>query len=148
LKDAGVAREAMFDVPGLMCTRRDLGGDGTYYFIANRGEKSVNDWLPIAHEARSVVILDPLTGAAGVAASQSPTNGQTEVRVQLEPGQSLILHAFADHKASGAAWSYWAVGTPIALPPEWKVKFVSGGPELPEPFSTERLVSWTELGGT
>ena len=30
----------------------------------------------------------------------------------------------------------------------WSVEFLDGGPELPPPFKTHRLASWTELAGT
>src|SRR5204863_420816 len=38
---------------------------------------------------------------------------------------------------------YRPAGEPIQLKGEWTVTFVAGGPELPEPFSTASLGSWT-----
>ena len=39
------------------------------------------------------------------------------------------------------------VGKPIAVTGEWSVKFVTGGPEQPGPFTTTELESWTQLAG-
>jgi len=144
---AGVQRETLFDQPGLMCIRRGFNG-GLHYFIANRGDQAIDSWLPLAVDAKSVVILDPLTGNAGVAAAYV-TRSQTHCHLQLAPGQSLILRALTDHPAYGAAWNYWdAVGDAVPLTGQWQVKFLRGGPKLPAPFATDRLASWTEIGDT
>jgi hypothetical protein len=144
---AGVKRETLFDQPGLMCIRRGFNG-GLYYFIANRGDKTIDTWVPLPVEAKSVVILDPMTGNSGVAASYV-TRSQTHCHLQLAPGQSLILRAFTDHSVLGSIWNYWdAAGGPVPLAGQWQVTFTNGGPELPAPFTTDRLASWTELGDT
>jgi len=147
LTSAGIARETLFDEPGLMCLRRALGG-GHYYFIANRGTNTVDTWLPLAAESKSVVLLDPLTGASGIATSYSIGSG-THCRVQLSPGQSLVLHAFEKRAVRGAIWDYWnASGNTMPLAGRWQVKFLGGGPEQPAAFAAEKLASWTELGDT
>ena len=147
LAEAGVAREIMFDQPGLMCIRRGFNG-GIYYFIANRGDKPIDSWLPLAVEAKSVVILDPTSGDSGVAASRV-TRSQTFCRLQLAPGRSLILRAFIGRSANGSPWSYWdAAGDAVPLTGTWQVKFLSGGPEIPASFTTDHLASWAEFGGT
>jgi hypothetical protein len=59
------------------------------------------------------------------------------------------LRCFADQKVSGPRWTFWDdTAEPVALPGTWQVKFIEGGPELPAPFQTQHLASWTELGGT
>jgi hypothetical protein len=46
------------------------------------------------------------------------------------------------------AWPYRKeAGPAVPLVGEWQVRFVSGGPELPAPFATKDLHSWTEQGG-
>ena len=144
---AGVQRESLFDQPGLMCIRRGFNG-GLYYFIANRGDTAVDRWLPLAVEAKSVEILDPLTGDSGVATSY--VNGsKTHCHLQLAPGQSLVVRAYTAAPAPGSIWKYWnAAGAAVPLGGQWQVKFLSGGPAIPASFATARLASWTELGGT
>jgi hypothetical protein len=147
LKSVWAPRETLFDQPGLMCIRRAVDG-GRFYFIANRGDKPVEGLTLLATRAKSVVLLDPLTGRTGVGASDDSVDA-TEVYLQLPPGGSIVLHTFTDRKLSGDSWNYWSSeGTAATLQGKWQVKFIQGGPELPEPFSAEQLGSWTASGDT
>ncbi len=147
LQSAGVRRETLFDQPGLMCLRRGFDG-GRYYFLANRGQQAVNGWVPLAMAARSVVQMDALNGETGVATSRTVGDGSSQVYLQLQPGESVILRAFADRKVSGPAWVDWrSTLPPVELNGSWRLEFLSGGPTLPPAVSTTRLESWTELGG-
>jgi hypothetical protein len=143
LAKAGVARETMVDHAGLLFIRRKLD-DGRYYFIANRGDKPVDGWLPLATKAKSAAIMDPMTGRAGVASM----DGASKVYVQLAPGDSVVLRTFADRKLDRPVWVYQKpAGDAVTLSGTWKVKFLSGGPALPSAFETAKLSSWTQLGG-
>ena len=149
LAAASVPREPMFDRTGLMCVRRAVAG-GQFYFVANRSEQLVvNDWVPLGGRAQSVVIMDPLSGQAGVGAVRQREEGRTEVFLALQPGQSVILWALAETQAAGSNWTWWeACGSPVELTGSWQVQFLQGGPELPAPLQTGRLASWTDLGDT
>jgi hypothetical protein len=147
LDAAGVARETLFDQPGLMCLRRAFDG-GRHYFIANRGEQTFEGWLSLATAAKSVVIMDALNRRTGVAASRQSAANSTQVFLQLQPGEAVILRVFTKDQVNGAAWAYAGpTGKPVELSGEWKVKFVQGGPVLPPEFRATKLASWTELGG-
>jgi hypothetical protein len=88
-----------------------------------------------------------MTGKSGLATTRNPKSGGSEVYLQLAPGESVVLRALESRRATGTAWKYWDTdGAPRPLTGKWQVKFIEGGPELPGPFSTERLASWTELG--
>jgi hypothetical protein len=142
LRYAGIAREAMSDL-GLRFIRRRLQG-GWLYFVVNFSGQPVNGWVPLAVPAESVQLRDPMDGRSGLAAVRRQ-DGQTEVYLQLDAGQSLLLFA-APKAVSDQEWRYWQLagdGVPIAG--KWRVEFVEGGPNLPKPFETERLISWTEL---
>ena len=144
LKRAGVPRETLFDVPGLMSIRRTLP-DGSYYFIANRGIGEVTGWLPLAVQAKSAVRMDPLSGTTGVVAARANGQGQTEVWLNLPPGGSVILRTFHKRQAAGAVEERWiAGGEGIELRGMWQVRFLSGGPALPSGYSTEKPGSWGE----
>jgi hypothetical protein len=152
-----VVRETLFDTPGLMCLRRKLP-DGRYYFLVNRGDHAVEGWVPLAMPAQSVVLLDPVSGQTGLAACRPSRPHQTDVRLHLPPGASVILRAFDSATPEGRldpsdlshrSYPLWEVaGHPLALDGQWQVRFLSGGPQLPAPFSTGHLASWTELGDT
>jgi hypothetical protein len=153
LAAAGIRRESMFDTPGLMCVRRTFPR-GRYYFIANRSERTVvNDWVPVAFSARSALLMDPLTSRTGTAALHAAATG-SQVYLQLQPGQSLLLRCSEDSAVPNSMpgnsdWNYWqSCGDPIELTNVWQCKFLQGGPELAAPFETHQLASWTELVDT
>jgi hypothetical protein len=145
-----VVRESLADA-GLSFVRRSYDG-GWHYFIANRSGTNFDGWVTLGRAAKSVVILDPMTGNSGVAASRPSAANSTEVYLQLAAGESVILRAFADKTVEGAGWTYWQPQTPDAktqtLIGTWDVKFIEGGPMLPAPLATTNLASWTEFGDT
>jgi hypothetical protein len=146
LTAAGVPREPMFDQTGIMCVRR--AGEGEcYYFIANRSEKlKVNGWVPLSFPAKSVVVMDPMSGRMGNAAlrPREQGNSETQVLLSLEPGDSVILRCLNVHFSGGPRWTYWnPAGEAVALTGTWQVSFREGGPELPAPFESQQLISWT-----
>ncbi len=142
LASVKVPRESMVD-SGLSFVRRSFDG-GWNYFIANRTETNSDEWITLGRTAKSIVILDPMTGATGVAATRQSAANQTEIHLQLAAGQSVILRAFADKKVEGPAWNYWQTnGQPVEITGAWNVKFILGGPTLPADFQTAQLASWT-----
>ena len=102
---AGIPREPLTDHAGLQCIRRALA-DGHYYFLDNRGEQPVDAWIPLGAAAESVAILDPMTGRVGIAAMRKGVHGRSEVYLQLEPGHSLVLQAFASRQVAAPPWQY------------------------------------------
>jgi hypothetical protein len=147
LNAARIARETLFDHAGLMCVRR-ADKDGRTYFIANRAEQPFDQWLELASGAESVMILDPLTGATGLAAIRREKPGAVTVRLQLAAGQSILVRALVA-KAEAPRWIYWQEdGASVPLAGTWRVRFLEGGPELPASFTTDHLGSWTEAPDT
>ena len=149
LAATGIAREPLFDHEGLMGLRRISEGECDY-FIANRSEQaSVNGWIPLSAAGQTVVVMDPLSGRVGVGLARARAGGGSEVFLQLQPGESVILRVLADQKIAGPVWPCWkSEGTPEALSGEWRVKFLTGGPVLPAPFATRQLGSWTGQADT
>jgi hypothetical protein len=128
--------------------RRSIEG-GWNYFIASRSDTNFDGWITLARPAKSIVILDPLTGATGVAASRQSAANSTEIHLQLAAGETIILRAFSDINAKGPAWPYWRTnGQPVEITGNWNVKFLSGGPTLPADFQTHKLTSWTTFPDT
>ncbi|HWP39402.1 MAG TPA: glycosyl hydrolase, partial [Tepidisphaeraceae bacterium] len=119
---------------------------GHHYFIASLGTRHLDQWVRLGVSCESVAIMDPMTGRAGMAATRK-RDGATEVYLQLEPGQSLILRTFTTRKIQAEAWHYTrSAGEPIQLTGRWRIAFIEGGPSLPQPIDTDRLASWTDLG--
>lgn len=138
-------REMMVD-KGIQFVRRrhDRGSD---YFVVNKSDKPISDWIPLARTATSVVILDPhFENRAGKAATRGGY-GYTFVYLQMQPGESRIIRTFNPNTdVNGAPWAYeQPAGEAITLSGGWKIEFAEGGPVLPAATQTEKLQSWTTL---
>jgi hypothetical protein len=144
LELAHVRREPIVDHPGLMCLRR-THAEGWHYLLVHQGETALDGWIDLGTPARSAVILDPMTGRTGLAKVRRGAGGRTQVYLQMQPGESVLLRTFASKQIAGPDWRYLRpVGTPIPLGGTWTVDFTAGGPVLPRPFRTGALASWTE----
>ena len=146
LSSAHVLRESLVE-SGLSFIRR-RSENSTTYLIANRSEKQFEGWLPLGSAAKSVLLMDPLSGNSGVGAFKT-TGTNSQVFLQLRPGESVIARLLPEPTPQGTSWSYWQSATtpPSAITGDWKMEFVSGGPKLPPPLHTTNLSSWTSLGG-
>ncbi|WP_234734855.1 glycosyl hydrolase [Tellurirhabdus bombi] len=144
LASAGIKRESLVD-NGLQFVRRSHA-KGHYYFMANWGDKAVDGWVPIQTAAQSVALYDPMTEKLGMASVRT-NNGVNEVYLQLAPGESCVLETFTN-LVNGPAYTYAKpVGSKQDIKGTWDVSFISGGPTLPAKKQTEKLGSWTDLGG-
>ena len=143
LGQAGVAREPMAEA-GLRFVRR-RNARGADYFLVNRGGAPVDGWVTLGTTARSAVLLDPRSpDRSGVAALRR--GAASEVYLQLDPGESVVLRTLASDSTPGDPWSYAeAVGAPSPVAGPWRLTFVEGGPALPAPSELPALASWTTL---
>jgi hypothetical protein len=138
---AGIKKETIAE-KGLSFIRRK-NSDGTVYFINNRSDKAVNEWVPLETKGASVAIFEPMFGKTGMAKWR--TAGESlEVYVQLQPSESIVLQTFAGNK-TGAKYPYAiTTGSTQEIGKSWNIEFTSGGPVLPKKFTTTKLESWTE----
>jgi len=122
--------------------------DDTLYFLVNHQADAVDGWVGLATPgAAAAVLMDPLTCRIGNAEFRT-VDGRVEVRLQLEPGESVFLKLQQLPAGKTQAWPYAEpVGESRELAGEWRVTPLTGGPEMPTPFSTTTLRSWTEQGG-
>ena len=138
-------REAMTAVHGLEFIRR-LEAGGRWYFIANRTKQDVDEYVELGVAAVGVELLDPMTGRTGMAATRR-AGGHVQVRLQLSAGASMVVRTL-DRAAAGPKWPYWkAAGEAVQVTGPWKVKFVTGGPELPAEYESAVAGSWAARGG-
>ncbi|OGJ93776.1 MAG: hypothetical protein A2487_09305 [Candidatus Raymondbacteria bacterium RifOxyC12_full_50_8] len=147
VNSAGVMRESMVDNAGLLYARRSFNG-GYHYFITNHGEQLFSGWITLGIQAKTVIIMDPMTSNTGIGAIRQKKNGGVQVYLKLLPNESVILRALTGGKAAdGAPWNYvQQTGPAIEIKGTWRVKFIQGGPVLPMGFETDKLASWTGLG--
>jgi hypothetical protein len=144
LEYKNIQREALTDT-GLKFTRRQLQ-DGKYYYLVNHTPQAIDTTVPLNIAAQSVVLMDPQSGNTGLAMA-SKANDKTNVRVQLKPGEAMILKATSSPAQNLVAWQYLEnPGAPIRITGDWDLRFTQGGPELPANQKLNQLKSWTELG--
>ena len=111
----GVPREAMTDA-GLQYVRRRHAA-GRDYFVVNRSETAFDGWLPLASPAKAAALLDPLASdRVGTASVRAAAAGQAEVRLQLEPGASLVVRTLEAEAPAGPPWPYAETfGSPVPV---------------------------------
>jgi hypothetical protein len=150
LAEANVRCEPWRHVDHLAFHRRTWSG-GHVYFIKNESNEPFDGSVQVAVPCQIATIMNPADGQIGVAEASNVDLSNAEpksgVRLQLAPNQAVFVRTFRQPVA-GPGWSYRELtGDPMPLDGEWHVEFMSGGPELPPPFDTHRLASWTQLAG-
>ena len=145
LELADVRRERMVDA-GLRFVRRSRDG-GRDYFIVNGGGRPVDGWVPLGRPLAAAALFDAMTGETGLAKLRACGTGGAEIRLQLQPGESILVHGYSDAIQGPPFRTYGSAGAPRELQGTWRLEFVEGGPDLPAPVPLRRLGSWTELGG-
>jgi hypothetical protein len=120
--------------------------DGRIYFFTMLKNHPVNDWVALGTQAQSAIFFDPMTGKKGKAQLRDK-QGTTEVYLQLQPGESIILKTFTDKNPSTGDWKYYQpTGKQWELKDHWTMQFVESEPKIYETFHLSALGSWTELG--
>lgn len=85
-----------------------------------------------------------MTGASGLAAMKR-NDGQTDVYLELNPGETVIVSTSGQHFTGDAYAYYQNAGEPNPVSGSWTVSFVQGGPQLPASITVDSLGSWTDL---
>ena len=145
---AGIEPEPMVG-QGLRFIRR-RNGSSQYYFVVNQGDRAAPGWVALRDAAKSLAVFDPMREEKGIAATRRSDTGDTEVYLQLAPGESCVLKTF-DAPVKGPSFAYFkTAGEAQPLNGKWSLRFIAGGPELPA-IETDKLGShlgsWTDLDG-
>lgn len=126
---------------------RRKNNDGIVYFIDNRTDKAIDEWVTLNADANSVALFEPMFGKNGLAKWRK-TESNVEVRLQLLPYQSIIVQTY-NIKKTGSEFQYTKTsGSPIEIKGKWTIEFLNGGPVLPQKTVVEKLSSWTVLNGS
>lgn len=145
LKTGGIKQEAFYKSSLQFIRRKNT--DGATYFVNNRSDKEVNEWIPFNAKAASVAMFDAMNAKSGLADWRKNANGTIEVRVQLKPFESLIVQLF-NSKKTGAQFPYLHIsGEAVPVKGEWTITFLNGGPVIPATAKVTDLGSWTSLDG-
>lgn len=144
LKYASIRREEMTD-KNLQFARRKNTDGSEFYFIANRSDKPINEWITLRTKANGVALYNPMTAEAGIAKFKKNDEGFIEVLLQLNPDESVIVQTSAK-MMNGNPYPYIKTkNTPIQINGKWILKFTSGGPALPASVTLNELKPWTDF---
>jgi hypothetical protein len=136
--------ESFITVCGGNLIRRKHEG-GYIYFFTMLKNNPVDHWVALGTKAQSALFFDPMTGEKGKAKLRD-NNEITEVYMQLQPGQSIILKTFTNKDVQTGDWKYYQpAGNKWELKENWTMRFVESEPAVAETFRLPALVSWTEL---
>ena len=145
LERAGVAREPMVDL-GLQFARR-ADSFGRVYFVSNPGDRTIDQWVPLATEGAALMVFDPMSGRRGDARVRPGSAGRgREVHLQI-PAAGAVIVAVTPAPSGEAYDSVRPAGGAVTIGNRWELRFIKGGPALPSPRTLDRLVSWTTGGG-
>jgi len=144
LNAAAIRREDMAN-KGLQFTRRKNVDGSEFYFIANRSDHQLNEWIPLQTKASGVSMYNPMSGEAGVAQFKKNKKGFIEVLLQLNVDESVIVET-SGNIIRGAGYPYIETkAQPIKIEGKWTLHFIDGGPTLPANVSMNRVQPWTDL---
>jgi hypothetical protein len=117
------------------------------YFIVNNSTNAFNDWITPSRRAISgkSIRWTPL-GTELSPSEMKQSHGSTHVFLFLNPRESIRLQ-LQDHSPAPTSASITAnvYGQPIALTGQWKLEFLSGGPELPKTLDLNQPTPWNNI---
>ncbi len=147
LASAKVRREQLGNSSQPLSFERRAWNGGYVYFIKNTSDAPFDGPVRPVGGFVSALVMDPLDGRIGLADVQRSEPAKPSLRLQLEPGQALLVKTY-DETIDAPPWQYREVaGEATPLDGLWGVEFIEGGPVLPPRFNTQRLASWSELAG-
>ena len=128
---------------GLKFIRR-VNGKQKIYYIVNHTSADFDGTVNLNSTGNEVMLFDPEGELKGKVSAQSDASG-ISLRIQLKAGQSLILVTHPEEELM--PWNYYEeTGEAIPLTGPFDLKYIEGGPALPQPRHLTRLQSWTKLG--
>lgn len=128
---------------GLSIIRRS-NPEGHHYFISALKAEDTEGWIPLAVQARSAMLYNPMNGTSGKARLRQ-NNGRTEVFLQLASGESVILKTFDSQEVVGPEYGYWSEMKNLLSDRQWGFRFVEATPAVGATPDSVSLGSWTEL---
>lgn len=132
------------DLGGKMIRRKFDGGH--IYFFSMLKNNPVDGWVALGTRSKSAVFFDPMTGKTGKARLRDH-EGTTEVFMQLNPGESIILKTFAAKNVKYPDWTYYEPTGEVFVPEAaWRMNFIQSEPAVRQTFSLNKPVFWTDLG--
>lgn len=120
-------------------------GEKSFYFIANLDAVFREGWVRTDFPVNGMRLYDPLNDSSRDIPVRTVAGGQTEVFINLLPGQSCFLFE-SDKRAThdGLPWQHPGV---VNITGNWTLRFREGLPALPADTTMDSLVTWTSMPG-
>ena len=132
------------ELGGQMIRRRNECG-GWNYFAAMLKDNPVDGWVKLATPAAAAMLYDAVSGTSGRAQVRTAADGCAEVRLQLQPGESILIKTFPQ-AVEAPDWKYAAAcGEPVAIDRAWNISFPESEPAIKGNFFTDKPQDWTKL---
>jgi hypothetical protein len=145
LMDTAKVRRENVSEKGLSFIRRK-NNDGTVYFINNRADKAIDEWISLSANANYVALFEPMFGKTGLAKWRKAGNN-IEVRLQLQPYESIIVQTYNTKKTAKEFAYTKTSSSSMEINNKWAIEFLTGGPVLPQKQTVDKPGSWTDLNG-
>ncbi|QNL52361.1 glycoside hydrolase [Olivibacter sp. SDN3] len=143
LANSGIKGESLAKT-GLQFIRRKEG-KSVYYYMVNHTDQAVDKDVALNASGKTHYLLDPLSGKSGLASLNNDGEDQL-TRIQLAPGQAILLKITEEQPQEMVQWPYInQKQESIAVAGKWNVRFNEGGPIIPKTHDTTELVSWTSF---
>ncbi|MDB4582052.1 glycosyl hydrolase [Draconibacterium sp.] len=123
---------------------RVIRPEGVCYFISNWSGKEVDQWITLQSAGKEAALFNPMNEKMGKASIKKKTKDQTDVYLQLKPGETRILQWYTTPIESDDYPIWQNTNEKITLNGEWDISFIKGVPTLPGSYTTSWLTSWTE----
>ena len=129
---------------GAMIRRRNECG-GWNYFAALLNANEIDGWVKLGTPAESAMLYDAVNGVSGKAQIRRAADGLAEIRLQLKPGESVLIKTFPE-EIEAPGWNYVAAaGEAVAIDRAWNISFPQSDPEIKGNFFTDKPQDWTKL---
>ncbi len=122
---------------GLKFNRR-VTDKGTYYYIVNHTDKTIDQFVRLNKEGEHYTLLDPQTGAI----FNLPTE-KRDVRLQIPAGYAWVVYVSDQDKAEVAYRYADNLQEERVFSEKWKVSFLKGGAQLPKGRTLSTPTFWT-----
>lgn len=143
LAATGAVREPLKAAGCQLLRRNDRTGKRYFFWLT--GAPALDGWQTIGTRAAEIILTDPLTGRRGKAAMRPAGENATEVYIQLEPGQSLLLEARSSASEALPDWPYTSTEGPSVEGRDWTLSFPDSQPAVAETFRLDGPRLWNEL---
>ncbi len=119
--------------------------EGDCYFISNWSDQPIDQWVRVETGDGHAAWFNPMNRAIGKANAKAISKTESNVYMQLQPGESMILQFYPYSLDVDNYPEYEQTESVNELDGDWQISFLKGGPELPEGFATSELKSWPTI---